>query len=44
MVWKIKGAQYLDDFFGMIVEGKQRIGKSSFCLQRIAEAHGEWEF
>jgi len=40
--WMINHAHYLDDFFGMIVEGRQRIGKSSYCCQCLAEAHGEW--
>lgn len=27
----------------MVAEGPQRIGKSSYCCQSLAEAHGEWE-
>lgn len=44
LAWRINHEHYLDGFFGMIVEGKQRIGKSSFCCQSLAEAFGEWEY
>ena len=42
--WRINEEQYLDGFFGMITEGKQRIGKSSYNCQSLAEAHGKWEY
>ena len=32
-----------DGFFGFVVQGKQRIGKSSYTQQSLAEAYGEWE-
>ena len=41
--WKINDAYVFDGFFGMVVEGRQRLGKSSYCSQGLAEAHGEWE-
>lgn len=40
--WNVKDSFYYDGFFGLLVEGKQRIGKSSFCCQAGAEAFGEW--
>jgi len=42
--WRIKHEQLFDGFFGMITEGKQRIGKSSYNCQSLAEAFGEWEY
>jgi len=41
--WYIRAAHKLDDFFGVIIEGVQRIGKSSFASQVGAEVFGEWE-
>ncbi|MHC3129847.1 MAG: hypothetical protein IBV52_07205 [Candidatus Bathyarchaeota archaeon] len=34
-------AEYMSDgFFGLVVQGKQRIGKSSYVSQCLAEAQG----
>lgn len=33
-----------DGFFGLLVEGRQRIGKSSYCCQAKAETLGKWEY
>jgi len=43
VAWKISDAWWLDDFFALVAEGKQRIGESSFINQGMAEAHGKWE-
>ncbi|MHA1407938.1 MAG: hypothetical protein ACTSSG_11250 [Candidatus Heimdallarchaeaceae archaeon] len=42
--WKIRKQYLFDDFYGMIVEGKQRIGKSSYISLCMAEALGKWEY
>ena len=42
--WRINDAYHLDDFYGIIVTGRQRIGKSSYVCQGLAEALGEWEY
>ena len=42
--WEINDAFYKGSFFGMVVEGKQRIGKSSYCSQAMAQAFGEWTY
>jgi len=44
LAWEINDTYFHDGFFGMVVEGKQRIGKSSYCSQAMAEAFGEWEY
>jgi len=36
VAWKINDAWWLDDFFAMVVEGKQMIGKSSYINQGMA--------
>lgn len=41
--WYIRTAHKLDDFFGVIIEGVQRIGKTSFSSQVGAEVLGEWD-
>ena len=43
LAWKINDTYLFDSFFGMAVEGKQRIGKSSYVSQSLAEACGEWD-
>ena len=36
-------AEYMSyGFFGLVVQGKQRIGKSSYTQQSLAESCGEW--
>jgi len=42
--WLINHSFHLDGFFGMVVEGRQRIGKSSYISQSMAEAKGDWEY
>ncbi len=42
--WYLRCSQIHDDFFSTIYEGVQRIGKSSFACQALAEAAGEWDF
>ena len=44
LAWEINDAAYLNEFFGLIVEGKQRIGKTAYCCQSMAEAFGEWQY
>lgn len=44
LAWKINHEYVFDGFFGMIVEGKQRIGKSSYACQSLASAFGEWSY
>lgn len=41
---RINDEYWLDGFMGIIVEGKQRIGKSSYVSQSLAEAFGKWEW
>lgn len=43
LAWYIRASERYDDFFGVIVEGVQRIGKTSFSSQAGAEALGEWD-
>lgn len=43
LAWKINDAYLFDGFFGIAVEGKQRIGKSSYVSQCLAEACGKWD-
>lgn len=33
----------MDGFLGMIVEGRQRIGKSSLCSRILSSSYGKWE-
>lgn len=40
---KINAEHKTDGFFGLVVQGKQRIGKSSYTQQSLAEACGKWE-
>jgi len=42
--WRINDEYLFDGFFGMVVEGKQRIGKSSYVSQSLAESFGEWQY
>jgi hypothetical protein len=42
--WMVNQAWHFDGFFGMIVEGQQRTGKSSFVCQVGAEAFGSWSY
>ncbi len=42
--WKINDAHMFDKFFGMCVEGRQRVGKSSYVSQALAEANGQYEY
>ena len=38
-------AEYISDgFFGLVVQGRQRIGKSSYTQQCLAESYGDWFF
>lgn len=41
--WYIRAAYRFDDFFAVITEGVQRIGKTSFSSQAGAEAYGKWD-
>jgi len=41
--WEINHAFYFDGFFSVVVEGKQRIGKTSYASKAFAQAFGEWE-
>ena len=41
---QLKSEVQMDGFFGMIVQGKQRIGKTSYVTQGLAHAYGEWEW
>lgn len=43
LAWKINDAYLFDGFFGIAVEGKQRVGKSSYVSQCLAEACGKWD-
>lgn len=38
--WWVRHQFWLDGFFGLITEGRQRIGKTSYCSQVVAEALG----
>jgi hypothetical protein len=40
---KIRHEHHTDGFFGLVIQGKQRIGKSSYSQQALAESHGKWE-
>ena len=40
---KINAEYQTDGFFGLVVQGKQRIGKSSYTQQSLAKACGKWE-
>jgi len=40
---KINAECMSDGFFGQVVQGKQRIGKSSYTQQSLAEAFGDWD-
>lgn len=42
--WKINDSFQFDSFFGLVVEGRQRIGKSSYVSQALAEAEGRYEY
>ena len=41
--WEINKAYYFDGFCPMVVEGVQRIGKTSYSSKVFAQAYGEWE-
>lgn len=41
--WEINQAYYFDGFCPMVIEGKQRIGKTSYASKSFASAFGEWE-
>lgn len=43
LAWKINDTYLFDSFFGIVVEGKQRVGKSSYVSQSLAEAAGKWD-
>jgi len=38
---KINAEYMSDDFSGLVVQGKQRIGKSSYTQQCLAESYGD---
>ena len=40
---KINTEYMSDDFFGLVVQGRQRIGKSSYAQRCLAESYGVWE-
>lgn len=40
---KINAEHKTDGFFGQVVQGKQRIGKSSYTQQSLADAFGDWD-
>jgi hypothetical protein len=40
--FKIRGAYESDDFMPQVIEGRQRLGKSSYSMKCAAQAHGEW--
>jgi len=40
---KIRKEHLSDGFFGLVVQGRQRIGKSSYTQQSLAESNGSWE-
>ena len=40
---KINAEYMTDGFFGLVVQGRQRIGKSSYTQRCLAESYGEWE-
>lgn len=40
---KLREEYEQDGFFGLIIKGKQRIGKSSYMSQALAAALGKWE-
>jgi len=42
--WKINDAYFFDRFMPVVVEGQQRIGKSSFTSKVLAHAYGKWEY
>lgn len=42
MALKINQEQRFDGFSAICIEGKQRIGKSSYASQSLAESFGEW--
>lgn len=44
LAWRINHEQKFDGFGAICIEGKQRIGKSSYSSQSLAEAQGEWSF
>lgn len=41
---RIRRAYISDEFFGAIIRGKQRIGKTSYTTQSMGDALGEWEW
>ena len=41
--WEINRAYYFDGFFPVVIEGVQRIGKSSYASKVFAQAFGEWK-
>lgn len=41
--WEINRAYYFDGFLPCVVEGVQRIGKSSYSSKAFAQAFGEWD-
>lgn len=40
--WEINQAYYFDAFMAQVIEGRQRIGKSSYGSKAMAQAFGEW--
>lgn len=40
----INKAYYFDKFLGLVVEGVQRVGKTSYTCKCLAQAFGEWEW
>jgi len=44
LAWRINDEYLFDGFAGIVVEGRQRVGKSSYVSQALASAFGEWEY
>lgn len=42
--WSVNQSWHFDGFIGFLVEGQQRVGKSSFCIQVGAGAFGDWKY
>lgn len=43
MALKLNSLSLYDGFAGLVIEGEQRIGKTSYISQALAEASGTWE-
>lgn len=41
--WEVNRAYYFDGFFPVVIEGVQRVGKTSYASKVFAQAFGEWE-